>query len=143
MARGQRDCAAGSAARLAEQVGRAGRAVVGPAQRPLAGADRGAQGVQIMAQGKSRTAGDLAGGLVMVVDLNQLAILLLRPRGVLIGWLEQQTLELVEQVLPGVRLTWPDVTPACRSPTNVAAAAAIRRQLGPLGAVALRAGRCF
>src|SRR6266567_3391270 len=68
----------------------------------LAGADRRAQGVQGVAQGGDRGAGDLPLGLVLVIDLHELVVALLYLLWVLVRRAEQQLLKLIEQVLPGL-----------------------------------------
>src|SRR5258706_7877423 len=75
----------------------------------------------------------------MVVDLNQLVILLLRPLRVLIGRLEQQTLELVEQVLPGIRAHLARYDTRLQIADECGRGSGGRRQLGPMSAVGARA----
>src|SRR5258706_15177672 len=77
----------------------------------------------------------------MVVDLNQLVILLLRPLRVLIGRLEQQTLELVEQVLPGIRAHLARYDTRLQVTDECGRGSGGRRQLGPMGAVGARGAR--
>jgi hypothetical protein len=67
-------------------------------------------------------AGDLPLRLVLVVGLDELGVLLPDLPGVWSRRAEQQRLEAAERVLPDLPGRLPLGNPACRSPTNVAAA---------------------
>ncbi len=88
-----------------------------------------------MTEGNGRTAGDLAVALVTVVGLNKLVILLLRPVGVLIGRQEQQLLELVEQVPPGIRADLAGYDTRLQVTDECGRRSGYWRQLGPISAL--------